>query len=497
MNRRMKLYIGWLGVLFALFCWAACSEEGGDTPDPTPDENTLLESVRLRIGASGTVETRNYGGDENAVEGEFINTLRVFIVDENNTIEKVILANDSLDTEEETLAEAGNLTHFTTTVDITPGRKTIYAFANMDNANVVGQADGTTMESILAELKEGGTWNAETMSAYAIADPASEINAHLEEVTKNDVTEWHPANDYYIPMSVRQEVDLTTNGQNVEIALVRLVGKVQASIMNRQGSEVEISKIAMGEFYTSVALFEGENISDVATANYEKEFDSPITVQTNAETATTLPVFYINETVKEDETPFTISLTIGENDMSGETKTTSIPRNHVLPLLLSLSNVNLELDITAYVAPIGGYPVNVSLADPSLTDVYHINLPEGCTFEITGKFTSDLVDETTAYLTVRLSDDSSSDNVVIIDTNTETTGAITIEGHAAALSGQSATLDYVANAQGSALRTTGSLVIHTVPLLDQGESYPVYNTRSLTDWLATPRRYEPIHLTTP
>ena len=134
MNRRMKAYISYVGVLFALFCWAACSEEGGDTPDPTPDENTLLESVRLRIGASGTVETRNYGGDENAVEGEFINTLRVFIVDENNTIEKVILANDSLDTEEETLAEAGNLTHFTTTVDITPGRKTIYAFANMDIA---------------------------------------------------------------------------------------------------------------------------------------------------------------------------------------------------------------------------------------------------------------------------------------------------------------------------------------------------------------------------
>lgn len=481
----MKLYIGWLGVLLAMFGWAACSEEGGDTPDPTPDKNTLLESVRLRIGASGTVETRAYGGDKNAVEGEFINTLRVFIVDESNTIEKVIIAKDSLNESDTELAAAGNLTHFTTTVDITPGRKTIYAFANMDKANVVGEADDTTMESILTKLQEGATWDAETMSAYAIADPASGINEHLSETINDDgVTEWHPADGFYIPMSVQQQVDLTTNGQNVEIALVRLVGKVKASLTNRQGSAVTVSKIEMGTFHQNVPLFEGGTVTEAGTQTYTKETN--ITVSADMESATALPVFYVNETKGSD--PFTITLIIDGKEMSGQTKTTSIERNHILPLALGLSNVDLELKITAQVAPIGGYPVEVALGGSTLTDDYHINLPEGCTFTIEGIFKPNVGQEVTANLTVNLPPDQPT-NIVVIET---TDAATTVTGHVTALSEQQATLYYEANASDNALRKTGSLVVHTVPLQDQGTTYS-----NAVDWLATPRRYEPIHLTTP
>ena len=477
----MKLYIGWLGVLLAMFGWAACSEEGSDTPDPTPDKNTLLESVRLRIGASGTVETRAYGGDENAVEGEFINKLRVFIVDESNIIEKVILANDSLTDTDKDLAAAGNLTHFTTTVDITPGRKTIYAFANMDNANVVGQADGTTMESILAELKEGEEW--QDLTTYEIADPASGINEHLATITNsNNETEWRPADGFYIPMSVQQQVDLTTNGQNVEIALVRLVGKVKASLTNRQGSAVTVSKIEMGTFHQNVPLFEGGTVTEAGTQTYTKETN--ITVPANMEAATALPVFYVNET--KGETPFTITLTIGGEEMSGQTVTKSIERNHVLPLALGLSNVDLELTITAQVAPIGGYPVDVVLNGSTLTNDYHINLPEGCVFTIKGTFNPDVGEDVAANLKVSLADDEPA-NIVVI----ETTGpAATVTGHVTALSGQQATLYYEANANSNALRQTGNLVIHTVPLQDQGAEY---QTRAV-EWLAAPRWYEPVVL---
>lgn len=492
MNRTMIRNIGWLCVLLMWIGWTACSEEeGGGVPEPIPDENTLLESVRLRIGASGTVETRAYGGDENAVEGEFIHTLRVFIVDANNMIEKVINANELLETEEETLAAAGNLTLFTTTVDITPGRKTIYAFANMEHANVVEPAN-TTMASILADMEEGDTWNATTMEAYAIADPASDINAHLKSVaTEEGVTEWQPGNDYYIPMSVRQQVDLTTNGQNVEISLVRLVSKVQASIRNRQGSEVTISQIKMGTFHQNVSLFEDGTVTDAEIMNYESIYETPITVVADMENATALPVFYINETEKTDDQPFTISLTIDGEEMSGQTQTTSIPRNHVLPLALRLSNVDLELDITAQVAPIGGYPVQVTLADPSLTDNYHINLPEGCTFEIKGRFLPNGSDAIDASLTVKLADNEPT-NIVTI----ETIGSVTtVAGHVTALPGQQATLYYEAQATGG-LRETGYLIIHTVPLQGQDTNYPEYSgsqTRA-AEWCAAPRWYEPVFL---
>ena len=492
MNRTMRRYIGWLCVLLVWMGWTACSEEeGGGVPDPMPDENTLLESVRLRIGASGTVETRAYGGDENAVEGEFIHTLQVFIVDANNMIEKVIDANNLLDEKEKPLADAGNLTLFTTTVDITPGRKTIYAFANMKYANVVEPAN-TTMENILLALKEGDTWNTATMEAYAIADPAGGINAHLKSVTTEEgVTEWRPGNDYYIPMSVRQQVDLTTNGQNVEISLVRLVSKVQASIRNRQGSEVTISKITMGTFHQNVSLFEDGTLTDAGTVTYEDTYETPIKVAADMENVVALPVFYINETEKTDTQPFTISLTIDREEMSGQTQTTSIPRNHVLPLALRLSNVDLELDITAQVAPIGGYPVQVTLADPSLTDNYHINLPEGCTFEIKGRFLPNGSQPIDASLTVELNEGEPT-NIVTI----ETIGSATaVAGCITALPGQQATLYFEAQTTGG-LRETGYLIIHTVPLQGQDTDYPEYSgsqTRA-AEWCAAPRWYEPVFL---
>ena len=476
----MKRYIGWLGVLLALLGGTACSGEGGDMPDPTPDENTLLESVRLRIGASGTVETRAYGGDKNAVEGEFIHTLRIFIVDANNTIERVIYANELLDGTAASDADAGNLTLFTTTVDITPGRKTIYAFANMGHAEVVGQGN-TTMDAILAALEEGATWNTETMEAL-IADPASGINEHLSEITSDGVTEWRPSKGYYIPMSVRQQVDLTTNEQNVEISLVRLVGKVRASLTNRQGNPVTVSRIKMGAFHQNVHLFEGGTVADAGTMTYTKEIS--INVPADMENATALPVFYVNETKGTD--PFTITLTIGGEEMSGQTVTKSIERNHVLPLALGLSNVDLELTIKAQVAPIGGYPVKVTLDGPTLTDDYHINLPEGCVFTIEGTFKPDMGEEVTADLTVKLADDEPA-NIVEIET---TGSAKTVTGHVTALSGQQATLYYEANANSNALRQTGNLVIHTVPLQDQGAEY---QTRAV-EWLAAPRWYEPVVL---
>ena len=176
--------------------------------------------------------------------------------------------------------------------------------------------------------------------------------------------------------------------------------------------------------------------------------------------------------------------------MSGQTQTTSIPRNHVLPLALRLSNVDLELDITAQVAPIGGYPVRVTLADPSLTDNYHINLPEGCTFEITGQFKPNSGQAIEANLTVKLADNEPT-NIVTIETSGSATA---VTGHITALPGQQATLYFEAQANGG-LRETGNLIIHTVSL-QNGTDYPAYSgsqTRA-AEWCAAPRWYEPVFL---
>ena len=85
-------------VMLACVCLGliACSEDQEGTEVPVgPEEDNTLEAVTIHIGALGSASTRAYGGDENALEHEFMNSLIAFIVDEKGSIEKVIHATDS------------------------------------------------------------------------------------------------------------------------------------------------------------------------------------------------------------------------------------------------------------------------------------------------------------------------------------------------------------------------------------------------------------------
>lgn len=484
MMGNIRKYISRFGLFAGLICLCACSEDKQEiVPDPTPDGERKLEAIRLHIGASGTMETKAYGGDENAEEGEFINTLYVFVVDEDGLIEAAINANDELNTDETELAEVGNLTNFTTTVDLMPGSKTIYAFANMDNVTLV-ESDND-MKSILATLETGTKWKPE-INDYVLDNPAADINKYLNEQGTPKGT------DHYIPMSVQQTVDVNIDGQSVDVALVRLVSKVRAALTNRQGAPVTIKNISMKTFSENVSLFENSSGSYARNITYSMDYtgDAALKIPNQTE-ATSLPVFYVNETVSGED-PFTISLTIDEKVMTGSTKTIKIPRNSVLPLALSLSQTDLELEITAQVAPIGGYPVTVRLSDPSLTDHYHINLPEGCTFEVTGKFKPSVGNEVSVESMSLDLDDEDSQSIVKID-QSRTSGTAT--GYVTALSGQKATLKYIATANNAQFYKEGTLTIHTVLLQDMDTQYPSYTVESqnsLTQWGERTRWYEAV-----
>lgn len=477
----IRKYISRFGLFAGLICLCACSEDKQEiVPDPAPEGGRKLEAIQLHIGASGTMETKAYGGDENAEEGEFINTLHVFVVDEDGLIEAAINANDELTADEKVLAGVGNLTNFTTTVDLMPGSKTIYAFANMDNVTLV-ESDND-MKSILAGLETGTKWNSE-INDYVLDNPAADINENLNDQGTPKGTE------YYIPMSVQQMVDVNIDGQSVDVALVRLVGKVRAALTNRQGAPVAITNISMGNFSENVSLFENSSGSNERNITYRKDYGDAALEIPNQTEATSLPVFYVNETVSGGD-PFTISLTIDGKVMTGSTKTIIIPRNSVLPLALSLSQTDLELEITAQVAPIGGYPVTVRLSDPSLTDHYHINLPEGCTFEVTGEFKPSVGNEVSVESMSLVLDDEDSQSIVKID-QSETSGTAT--GYVTALSGQKATLKYIATANNAQFYKEGTLTIHTVLLQDMDTQYPSYTVESqnsLTQWGEAPRWYE-------
>lgn len=475
--RSLDRYIfRWMGCLLACVALMACTKEiAGEREDPGEEERPgqveELEAVTIRIGAAETAETKAMHGDENAVEGEFIHTLHLFIVDESNVIERHIIVtpqSTDLTDAQKVEAENGNLPQYTTTVDLMPGKKMMYAFANMENAVTTNNQN---METYLSGLSEGGTWT--DIQSFVIQNPAATVNIEAGE---------------YIPMSVRQEVDLTTDGQRVTLSLVRMVAKVRATLTNQQGKDVALTKVKMSGLASSAALFRQETVDNPAgdTPWTYESGEMNVTVKNNE--SLTLPDFYINETSGGG---FVLKLTIDGTEYEGRLTTGTIFRNHVLPVALRLSDASLQLTITAQVAPIGGYPVEVDLTNPSLTDVYAVALPEGCTFSITGQFMT-TNNETINITAWTWNVAEGSESLIALDKNADgSTPPVT--GNITALPGQDMRLDFTVSQPN---RVEGQLLIETVPLQDQGTGYPAYSesqTRAV-EWLAAPRWYEPVVL---
>ena len=296
-------------------------------------------------------------------------------------------------------------------------------------------------------------------------------------------------------MSVQQSVDLTVDNQQVSVALVRLVGRVDVVVNNQQG-EVTVSKLTLSDFADRVFLFEQTGDTKTVpegTTNgmYERTFEDGLTIPNS--TFTQLDTFYVNETFRRTDA-FKVSLALENNTtLSGNTVASHIARNHILPLQLNLSNLDIVLTITTQIAPIGGYPVTVYTGGGSLTDNYQIKLPEGCTFTISGKLQSSgggEQDITNWSWWIGNNNETSNDVIVLDGTVTNVPGDIS--GHMTALPNQSVMLNfqvYSPNAK------SGTLTITTEALKDW-DKYETA-TNALTRWLATPRWYEPIHLTTP
>lgn len=389
--RRIRKYLYGVLAALALLGGAACSgEEPLPEPEPTPivpepeEDDGILEAVTITIGASNTIETR-FNDDPNALEHEFMNSLIAFIVN-GDTIEAVINATET-DAFKQSLEEMGpgNVNLYSQEVDITPGPKTIYAFANMDKVKRVkrvGEDTETSFLTTLIGLKVGDTWP----TAYATAvidDPAATVNFEGDD----------PG---FIPMSLKENVTVTVAGQSVSLSLVRLVSRVSVELYNGQGTEITVKDFKMSDFADRVNLFASETApAKITYKSYPFEdgtTSGDLTVKVKHNTAEEIATFYINETLGREpaETPFELSLTVGEKEMTGQTVCTSIPRNHILPLTLSLSDTHVGLAVVAQVAPIGGYPFEVYLSGEDQLPVngnvgnYAVALPEGCVFTVTG-----------------------------------------------------------------------------------------------------------------
>lgn len=482
--KKMKTYFASLVCLCLLSgVLPSCTKEIGGAEDepeivvPPVDEDPQLEAISIRIGAAETAETKAMHGDENAVEGEFIHSLHLFIVghdtEKRDTIARHIIVNsnesEGLTNDQKQELQKGNLPQYATTIEnILPGSYTFYAFANMGNAKA--GTENASVDELLSKMTEGSAWSG--IDNLVINDPAASVNL---------------AEGQYIPMSVKQDVELTVDGQQINLSLVRLVSKVRATLYNERGNEVKVMKLQMvGTYAKSVTLFPSDtHEAGTDQTIYTKDFGSnPISIAHNG--SHTFDEIYINETFGSS---FTLGLTIDGNEYEGVLQTKDVSRNHVLPVALNLKNTNLVLAITADVAPIGGYPITVYTGAANLTNDFKVTLPEGCTFTIQGTFTPE-VGEPVSVEQWTWTVPSAYTSIVQLESSTgdETGNWICTEnplsGYLTSLSGQTADLGFLVSLPN---RLQGTLTIETTQLGD-------YNTRSLTQWGEAPRWYEAVGL---
>lgn len=455
-----------------------CVQESGTEYSGEETGGAATALVTLQVGAAGNVQTRAYGGDGAAIAGEFMNSLELFIVDGQGMVEKVIRAIDDPNFVSADNGKGGCETEYSTTVTLRTGAKTIYAFANLDgHADVEGKDFG----EVLGGIKEGSLWaDAGINDGTVLYNPASRIDLA----------------DVFIPMAARREVSIPVSDGTVRLELVRLVGKVRPRLTNEKGEDVRVTSLSIRNFADRVALFEGGDAGEVSfdkTRRFTLDYTVgavPVDlygtygddqVVLTSDDGKKMPEIYVNETDGSD--PFQIELMIDEdNKMTGTTVATTVPRNHYLPLALNLSD--FVLTVTAYVAPIGGYPVAV-MTGPSLTDNYVAEVPEGCHFEVEGTFgrTDDTDMPVTSWAwTVP----QASTGLVAVEDAT----AIPLVGWLSALPGKSVMLEFrVASPHAK----KGTLTLTTVPLGDM-DGYRLLNRRNLPGWTENAQKYERVNL---
>lgn len=335
--------------------------------DITADDSRLPRTVVLKIvpGIPGDLNaTRAYATDGEAVEGEFINTLCVYMVDAGGYVEKVIKP----DFEGDEKAGKGNLDEYTSEeFQITPGRRSFYAFANW----------GDTAMKAVVDYKEGEKFDRNKIESLMINDPASKVDI---------------ANGKYIPMfGMLEEADIysyVTPDSTIRIPIERLVSRLRLTLQpnSELTTEATIKKVTVSGFADGVVLNPNATPSKPIDYGVKKEFTPAATDGFKANkdgTAETFADVYVNET---KGTGFKVEMEVTQygRDVTytGQTSTKDLPRNHIFPLNVKLSALELDVKAEVIAPPIG---VVMEPVPVPVYENYNIEIVEGATFTITPK----------------------------------------------------------------------------------------------------------------
>ena len=342
---------------------ASCSFDGDydDCAEAVGD----VKTVRLQIMANdpdevaGTRFSPAEGdiGNERGTDGEYINSLDIFIVSSAKSANVVYASHlDAADLGGD--AANGNLTSYTSEpIELTDGTPpyTVYAFANMSDFYAPEEW------SSVASIDKGETLSAETLNGITLDNPAGKLDFNKGN---------------FIPMSASYDITSLTSPV-IEVGLDRLVSKIRLAI--KKAENVNVTSLKISGWADKVPLM---NDATVSGEDYdcEKTFSNPELTEKGG--TYSMEVFYVNESPKGHN--FNVEVTTDEPGIPTYTATTSrdnIPRNCIYPLTLNLNEYLFDIEAECWIAPIGAYfPVDVDFDN----NTFHITLPNLCTFQFTG-----------------------------------------------------------------------------------------------------------------
>lgn len=339
LSRCLRNAVRFLTLLCAL-ALAACTQDD-DAVGGAPVE------VRLAVTADHeeTLPVRQTTGEEAGDEHEYMHELCVFIVDADGKIEHRVQPALSGD------AATGDLKEWTSyPILLTPGEKTLYAFANWS------MADDDEWKQLLSQT-EGAIFNVGLLKQVVLDDPAAKLDFDAGR---------------FIPMAARTTATVTASTRELSIGLDRLVSKLRLTARLDKG--VGIRGCTFEGVATQCHLLDTA-LAGSRTRSYTMPAPTPVGDGTYV-----FPDVYINATYGTE--PFTVTLETDENagtTYTAQTDRKEVPRNSIYPLNLTLGRLVPRIGVRSWVSPIGNYPVEVKTDFDA--DAFEVSLAEGSQFE--------------------------------------------------------------------------------------------------------------------
>lgn len=391
---------------------ASCSFD--DDIDTGGDNAPATLQLSITAREEGDLNTRV--GTEVGQDSEYMHNLLVLFIQNGKVVKKFLP-----DLRYDEAAKVGNLkTWESEKFTLTPGTYTVYAFANIDTYYDEHWGSLTGLEEN-AQIQEG----VDIDNIVLEDNPASK----LDFVT------------YFIPMSAKEDVTVTSDTRKVSIGLDRLVSKIRMSITGKANTKV--TALSFGGYADKIGLFSDTPVNNIS---YDGEYsvvengESP--VQLTNDGTCQFADFYVNSS-PANNVGYKVTLNTDEKNGTTYTATTArkeLPRNSIYPLSLNLTGYDVTLDLHCWVSPIGNVPVEVKLLpDP---DSYTCTIPEGCQFEFTVGVTPVSSSGTPAVTDLKgaWTFDETKITGLVFDDYTE--GKTTVKGHVTASAGETFNLTF-------------------------------------------------------